>query len=1007
VLVTVDGVPRSYVLLADPGATDDPLLTTLALRRAGEAGNVRERATRKLADRMGAVVPAASRPTCSVVICTHRRPQFVAAALAAIKSLDPPADEIIVVDNAPGDLDCETIAELADVRYVREERRGQDWARAAGLAHATCELVAFTDDDVIVSRVWLRPLAELFADESVGAATGVAVGRELETPAQELRESFAGFVPGMTRRNHDWTNLRPVASGAAGAGANMIFRRELMLELGDVFPPELDGGTPTRSGGDLFALYRVLAAGRRIAFDPSLYAEHRHRAEYEALRETVLGYGTGFSSFLTKVLIERRELPALLAWWWLVNHLVAAVLWEPLLPYPGLIELRVDYLRGGFRGPAAWLRSRRGQQDRTQPGLAAEAHAIPDRIGLDEPSVTIISEAAPGARNSAAARMSVANTRDPLLLFLEPNCVPSPDLAQIHAECHRRRSGERIVIGRTATYTRSEGLAAQLAALWWQDHFNAKRTAATLTFADLTPGNFSLPRSLFERLGGFDERLATGAAAHELGVRALEAGIALEYEPRAEVRRVCGTEPPGVDTRETLASVTRAGRDHAALAALHPVTLASLPAVVPPIELHHRAVGFGLGRLPVGPLLAVGTAVADALEWCRFRRAWRTLFGWLASAAYSSGYAAARGPRSRPPAIELDIAADDPIPAPAVAPPLIKARLGARRVGTFRPRGGQWGCSVAEQALGHLDEEGWRLLARSPLDEDRTNAPGPEPVDLHGTLVVYGPANQGGDDRHAAELIASGARISRASGSVRDHWEVVARLVAEADEPHVALTLPGVSGTPEWLQTARAPLAGPRVAAVFGVGVPNGHLPLPTILASLQTVRGHHHDVAVGSQYAVLSRQHLEQVGGIDPTTASFGMSAPFLDLMERMLDSGFVVAHQETPGLEPPGSARPARSRIAWSNSRARGGLVTRDAFKHGPIGAAAVLVTRLFSEPVLVLAEALTLGRPSLRSVAGTTAGRLAGCLHACATFHRWRNPPPARPGTVAEPRQDQVVA
>ena len=42
----------------------------------------------------------------------------------------------------------------------------------------------------------------------------------------------------------------------------MSFRRSFLLSRGDVFPAELDAGTPTQSGGDMIALYHVLAAGR-------------------------------------------------------------------------------------------------------------------------------------------------------------------------------------------------------------------------------------------------------------------------------------------------------------------------------------------------------------------------------------------------------------------------------------------------------------------------------------------------------------------------------------------------------------------------------------------------------------------------------------------------------------------------------------------------------------------------------------------------------------------------
>ena len=83
----------------------------------------------------------------------------------------------------------------------------------------------------------------------------------LDTPAQVRFEDQGGHRRGLQRQAFDWRLLTPIAATRAGAGLNMIFRRSLLEGLGEVFPPELDAGTPTESGGDMYALYRLLAAG--------------------------------------------------------------------------------------------------------------------------------------------------------------------------------------------------------------------------------------------------------------------------------------------------------------------------------------------------------------------------------------------------------------------------------------------------------------------------------------------------------------------------------------------------------------------------------------------------------------------------------------------------------------------------------------------------------------------------------------------------------------------------
>ena len=139
----------------------------------------------------------------------------------------------------------------------------------------------------------------------------------------------------------------------------MTFRRSLLLKLGDVFPVELDAGTPSQSGGDMVALYRVLAAGARIRYDPSTYVLHRHRREGRLLHDGVWGYGVGLGAALTKLLIREHEFGAIPAWVWLWQQYRAAVLGR-LTGRVDRVEQRIawDYLRGGLVGPWRWWQSR-------------------------------------------------------------------------------------------------------------------------------------------------------------------------------------------------------------------------------------------------------------------------------------------------------------------------------------------------------------------------------------------------------------------------------------------------------------------------------------------------------------------------------------------------------------------------------------------------------------------------------------------------------------------------
>ena len=135
----------------------------------------------------------------SVVVPTNlARPDQLRRCVKSLGELDHPDYEVIVVDNRRGDAPP---VEIESVRVVREPRPGISAARNRGVSVATGEIIAFTDDDVVVHRHWLTAIGERFASQpDAGAVTGLVVPLELETPAQVFFEQSGsgldrGFAP--------------------------------------------------------------------------------------------------------------------------------------------------------------------------------------------------------------------------------------------------------------------------------------------------------------------------------------------------------------------------------------------------------------------------------------------------------------------------------------------------------------------------------------------------------------------------------------------------------------------------------------------------------------------------------------------------------------------------------------------------------------------------------------------------------------------------------------------
>jgi GT2 family glycosyltransferase len=258
----------------------------------------------------------------SVVVTTCSRPAALERCLRSVLASDYPTFEVIVVENRPRTPGTEAMlterfANEPRLRYVEENRPGLSRARNRGLSCAEGEVVAFTDDDVIVDPAWVRRSAEAFeTSDDVACVTGLILPLELETDSQLLLEQFAGLGKGFRRHTYRLAkprNKHPLAvqmPGAIGSGANTAVRAEVASELAG-FDESLGAGTPAAGGEDLDLYIRLLREGYAIAYEPSAIVRHQHPDGTSRLNRQVYRYGVGLGALVTKQLVagpERRRL---------------------------------------------------------------------------------------------------------------------------------------------------------------------------------------------------------------------------------------------------------------------------------------------------------------------------------------------------------------------------------------------------------------------------------------------------------------------------------------------------------------------------------------------------------------------------------------------------------------------------------------------------------------------------------------------------------------------------
>jgi glycosyltransferase involved in cell wall biosynthesis len=177
---------------------------------------------------LDAIVEERQRRTVSVVIPTHNRAQWLAAAIkSTLKSPLIEPKHVIVVDDDSKD-NTEEIARSYGVTYLRGVFKGPSGARNAGLRAITGDYVNFLDDD----DEWLphnmeAQLAALENHPHAGFAFGLA-----QIATEDMRPT-------------GWTSPRlPLATGPDALHVGypqlgaVLFRRDAIMEAG-YFDPRL------------------------------------------------------------------------------------------------------------------------------------------------------------------------------------------------------------------------------------------------------------------------------------------------------------------------------------------------------------------------------------------------------------------------------------------------------------------------------------------------------------------------------------------------------------------------------------------------------------------------------------------------------------------------------------------------------------------------------------------------------------------------------------------------
>jgi GT2 family glycosyltransferase len=602
--------------------------------------------------------------------------------------------------------------------------------------------VLYTDDDLELDPHWAERLVACFDDPLVMEAAGLVLPARLDKPAHWLAEMTAKHSRGIEHRVLDGAMVSPTRAPAAAVGASMAFRTNFLRSLGGfpeelgLGTPSRTGEDTWAAHRVLRAGYRIAYEPAAVSYHDPVDDIVELRKKVGGY-----GTGLG-AYLLHTAWADRDPSAILgLVHWarYIVGKNVRAALRRPGAP---TLALAGAELLGIFRAPLAYASARRRVRrlgrvlsrpvppldapwlDRDEPDPSDEAEHLPglsiviptrgrrDRVvglvrALDDQEypddlveiivsvdgdidgtaraaeevavrrrLRLVIEDQGGA--SAARNRGAAVASNEILVFLDDDVLPvDQSFFKAHARAHLR--ARSAVVGPCLPDLRdSRGFLAQRIRNWWIGHAGRLFRTSALDFADLSTGNFSLPRDIFFEFGGFLEMRTR--EDWEFGYRLSAAKFPLRAAPYAVVVQELEA---GLD--DVLAQQRDAGASDFSFAQRHPAALFRLPLGAwrdegpePPRLTRSWA---GLGRRIGDVRLLSNRLVLRLLELAGVRSRFIKRFDEIVNASYWSGVAeASSGERAwleliriaeagAQDALEFELGDDDRTPPSVNSPP--------------------------------------------------------------------------------------------------------------------------------------------------------------------------------------------------------------------------------------------------------------------------------------------------------------------------------------------------